>query len=136
MNECVFCQIVEGKIPCYKVWENENFLAFLDIKPLAVGHTLIIPKKHFRWVDDVDNFGAYFETAKKIGLATKKALLPTAICYVTLGFEVPHAHIRIIPRFENDGHQDGLNFKLYKQISEKEMTETAEKIRKAINPDN
>jgi histidine triad (HIT) family protein len=135
MEDCIFCKIVEknlqGENIVNKVYEDDNFLGFLDIKPINPGHCLLIPKKHFRWVDDVDDFGKYFEAAKKIGLSIKKSLSPMAVCYVTLGFEVPHAHIRIIPRFENDGHLDGLNFKLYKQISEEKMKEIAESIRNA-----
>ncbi len=128
MSDCIFCKIVKGEIPCYKVYEDENFLGFLDIKPINPGHSLLIPKTHYQWVDDVPNFGDYFEAAKKIGLAIKKVLLPQAVCYVTLGFLVPHAHIRIIPRFENDGHKDGLNFELYKEVSPEEMKEIAEKL--------
>lgn len=132
MQDCIFCKIVKGEIPCYKIYEDNDFLGFLDIKPVNKGQSLLIPKQHFRWVDDVPNFGAYFEAAKKIGLATKKALLPITIYYVTLGFLVPHAHIRIIPRFENDGHEDGLNFQLYKNVSPAEMEEITKKIKQKL----
>lgn len=128
MTDCIFCKIVKGEIPCYKIYEDENFLGFLDIKPINLGQSLLIPKKHYLWVDDVPNFGEYFEAAKKVGLAIKKALSPIAVCYVTLGFLVPHAHIRIIPRFENDGHEDGLNFRLYKEVNSEKMKEIAEKL--------
>ena len=53
MNDCVFCQIAAGKIPCFKIYEEEGFLAFLDINPWVEGHTLVIPKKHYRWVWDM-----------------------------------------------------------------------------------
>lgn len=132
MENCIFCKIVAGEIPCEKVYEDPDFLGFMDIKPINKGQTLLVPKKHYRWVDDVPNFGAYFEAAKKIGLATKKALNPITICYVTLGFEVEHAHIRIIPRFPNDGHEDGLNFHLYKEVIPNEFQEIAKKIRQYI----
>lgn len=125
----VFCKIVRGEIPAIKIYEDQDFLGFMDTKPINLGQTLLIPKIHYRWVDDVPNFGTYFEAAKKIGLATKKALIPLAICYVTLGFEVPHAHIRIIPRYANDGHEEGLNFKLYKPVTTGELQETSEKIK-------
>lgn len=135
MEDCIFCKIVKGEIPCYKVYEDQDFLGFLDIKPVNPGQSLMIPKVHYRWVDDVPNFGDYFEAAKKVGLKTKKALSPTAICYVTLGFAVPHAHIRIIPRFDKDGHgEDGLNFRLFKEIAKERMAEIAELIKKAIQP--
>ncbi len=129
MPDCIFCKIVAGEIPCHKVWEDDNFLGFLDIKPINKGQSLLIPKKHYRWVDDVPNFGDYFEAAKKIGLATRKVLSPLTICYVTLGFAVSHAHIRIIPRFPDDGHDDGLNFRLFKEVSTEELKEVAKKIK-------
>ncbi|MCX6705850.1 MAG: HIT domain-containing protein, partial [Candidatus Woesebacteria bacterium] len=74
MDNCIFCKIVKGEIPCYKVYEDNNFLAFLDIKPLTRGNSLLISKKHYRWVYDVPDFGSYWEAAKKVALATIKAL--------------------------------------------------------------
>jgi len=133
MNECIFCKIVKGEIPCYKVYEDEGFFGFLDIKPLNKGNCLLIPKKHFRWVDDVEDFGAYWEAAKKISTATKKAFGSITTSYLTLGFEVLHAHIRIVPRYENDGHDDGIQISNVKDISKEEMTEIAEKIRLNLN---
>lgn len=129
METDIFCQIVKGEIPSIKVYEDDDFLGFMDIKPINPGQTLLIPKTHYRWVDDVPNFGEYFEAAKKIGLAARKALSPLTICYVTLGFEVPHAHIRIIPRYEGDGHGDSLNFKLYKETTPAELEKIAAEIR-------
>ena len=78
--------------------ENEDFLAFLDINPLAKGHTLVIPKKHVRWTYDVDNFGAYWEFARHISRGIEKALAPRWIQFITYGL-IPHAHIHIIPRY-------------------------------------
>ncbi|MFA7301158.1 MAG: HIT domain-containing protein [Candidatus Shapirobacteria bacterium] len=110
MDDCIFCKIVKGDIPCYKVYEDENFLGFLDIRPIATGHCLLIPKTHFRWTYDVPNFGQYFEIAKKIGLATKTAVNADYVSFVTFGNEVPHAHIWIIPRFIGDIHEGhGIN---------------------------
>jgi len=132
MSDCIFCQIVKGKIPCYKVYEDKDFLGFLDIQPLTKGNSLLIPKKHYRWVDDVSDFGQYFQTAKKISLATQKALGSYATCYITLGFEVAHAHIRIVPRFKNkkdDQQQEMLDLKIIQNYSKQEMQEIAEKIK-------
>ena len=56
-NDCVFCRIVRGELPCYKVYEDNDFLSFLDIRPLSRGNCLVIPKKHVKWVYDVENFG-------------------------------------------------------------------------------
>lgn len=105
MKECLFCQIVAGKSPCYKVYENEKFFGFLDINPATEGHTLIIPKKHYLWVYDVPEFGSYWEAVLKITRAIQRALKPEFVTYLTYGLQVPHAHIHILPRGEKDSHE-------------------------------
>ncbi len=95
---CIFCKIVSKEIPAHIVYEDTDFLAFLDIHPLSPGHTLIIPKKHYRWVWDVSNIGAYFEVARKIAKAQQKAFNEEAIWSGIRGDEVPHAHISILPQ--------------------------------------
>ncbi len=127
--DCVFCKIVNGGLPCYKIYEDKVFLGFLDINPLNPGNSLLVPKKHYQWVYDVPNFGTYWEVAKKIGLAAQKAVGAHSINFLTLGYEVPHAHIRIIPRFDNDGHTDGIRLSAIKEISSEKMAEIAAKIR-------
>jgi histidine triad (HIT) family protein len=97
MNDCIFCKIVRGEIPCYKVYENRDFLAFLDINPRAPGHTLVIPKEHHRWAWDVPNAGEYFEISRKIAKAQQKAFDSEMILSRITGEEVPHAHIWIFP---------------------------------------
>jgi histidine triad (HIT) family protein len=97
MNDCVFCKIIKGEIPSHKVYEDKDFLAFLDIHSWAPGHTLIIPKKHYRWVWDYPEAGAYFEIAKKIAIAQKKAFNAELVISKIFGEEVPHAHIQIYP---------------------------------------
>lgn len=109
MDNCIFCKIVRGEIPCHKVYEDDLFLGFLDIRPLNIGNSLLIPKTHYRWVTDVPNFGLYFEAAKKIAQKTISAVGADYISYLTLGMEVEHAHIRIIPRFFNDSHTHGID---------------------------
>lgn len=99
--ECIFCKIVRTEIPSYIVYEDEFFLGFLDIFPLSKGNTILIPKKHYRWVNDVPEFGTYWEAAKKIGSSLHQSLGATSISYLTFGEEVPHAHIRIIPRYSS-----------------------------------
>jgi histidine triad (HIT) family protein len=131
--DCIFCKIIEGKIPCYKVYEDKNFFAFLDIRPLNPGHTLILPKKHCRWVWDVKNIGKYFEITRKIALAIGKSMKTDCIMSLIAGEAVPHAHIWLVPRFENDGHPLGwLNSKNIKKFSAEEMKKIANKIRKAL----
>lgn len=97
MSDCIFCLIVSGKITCHKVFENEHFLGFLDISPVVEGHTLVIPKKHFRWVHEVVEFGQFWEVAQKIAQAQIKGLKASTVVFATAGFQVPHAHIHVMP---------------------------------------
>ncbi len=132
MKGCFFCQIVEEKKPCFKVYEDDMFLGFLDIHPLNPGNSLLVPKIHYRWVSDVPNFGQYWEIAKKVALVTQKILNSHSVNFLTLGYQIPHAHIRIIPRFENDGHIDGIRLSAVKNISKEEMERVAKKILEAV----
>jgi histidine triad (HIT) family protein len=95
----VFTKIVKGEIPCYKIAEDENYLAFLDINPLAKGHTLVIPKKEVDYIFDVDDqlLAGMMVFAKKVALAVEKAVPCKRIGIAVLGLEVPHAHIHLIP---------------------------------------
>ncbi|MFA6095759.1 MAG: HIT domain-containing protein, partial [Candidatus Paceibacterota bacterium] len=86
-----------GEIPSHKVYEDGDFFAFLDINPLSPGHTLVIPKEHYRWVWDMPDVGPAFEVAKRIALAQKKAFDTELIISKVFGEEVPHAHIWIYP---------------------------------------
>ena len=106
---CIFCKIVRGEIPAHKVYEDENFLAFLDINPQSPGHTQVIPKKHYRWVWDVENVGKYFEVVSKIARAQQKAFGTDFILSKIIGDEVPHAHIWIFPGIK-DGTSPSQNF--------------------------
>lgn len=132
IKDCIFCKIVEGQIPSYKVYDGEDFMAFLDIRPLTKGNSLIIPKKHHVWVYDVDNFGEYFEVARKVGFATQEAFNADWLCFLTLGLEVPHAHIRVIPRYKNDLHKEVVDLSKIEKFSEEEMKNIAEKIKENI----
>lgn len=97
MENCVFCKIVRGEISSHKVYEDESFLAFLDINPRAPGHTLVIPKNHEKWVWDIANIGEYFEIVRKIAKAQQKAFGAEMILSRVTGEEIPHAHIWIFP---------------------------------------
>ena len=100
MPDCIFCKIVRGEIPAHKVYEDDKYLAFLDIHPKAPGHAQVIPKEHVRWVWDVPNAGEYFEVAAKIARAQRKAFGTDWILSRIVGDEVPHAHIWIYPSTE------------------------------------
>lgn len=97
--DCIFCKIVKGESPSYKVYEDDLFLGFLDIFPLSKGHALLIPKKHYRWVNDVPEFGAYWEASRTMSRLIEKKLGATSISYLTMGEDVFHAHIHIVPRY-------------------------------------
>jgi histidine triad (HIT) family protein len=97
MENCIFCKIVEKTIPASIIYEDEDFLAFLDIRPLSPGHTLVIPKQHHRYVWDVVDAGKYFEVVKRIALAQQKAFGVEAIHSKIVGEEVNHAHIWVYP---------------------------------------
>jgi len=132
MNNCIFCKIVRGEIPCYKVYEDENTLAFLDIHPLNPGHTLVIPKKHFHWVWDIDNIEEHYRVVKKIALAIKKVQKTDYVISLVFGQEVRHAHTWLVPRFKNDGHGSAIDIKNVKKIDAKEMSNIANKIYKLL----
>jgi histidine triad (HIT) family protein len=97
MTECLFCQIIKGEIPCYKIYEDKDFLAFLDIFPKTEGHTLVIPKKHAQYVWDYENLGKYFETVGKIARHLRQVSGEKIVKSVVWGWEVPHAHIHLMP---------------------------------------
>jgi len=124
MNDqnCLFCKIVKGEVPCDKIYEDEKFLAFLDIKPVEDGHLLIIPKNHFVWMQDADDetIKDIFVLAKKIMLALKKGLGCDYIQQSVVGNEVPHFHIHLIPRY-NKKVFPNLPTKEYKNGEEKEI---------------
>ena len=108
MEDCVFCKIVSGEIPAEKVYEDDQFAAFLDIHPQTPGHVQVIPKQHYRYVWDVPDAGAYFEVAKKIALAQRKAFGTEWILSKIIGDEVPHAHIWVFPSDEAEGDKSAL----------------------------
>jgi histidine triad (HIT) family protein len=95
----IFTRIVNGEIPCYKVAEDDRYLAFLDINPLQEGHTLVIPKTEVDYIFDVDDelHAGLWNFAKKIGKAIEKVVPCKRMGITVIGLEVPHAHIHLIP---------------------------------------
>ncbi|MEA1962702.1 MAG: HIT family protein [Patescibacteria group bacterium] len=130
--ECLFCKIANKELPCYKVYEDKDFLAFLDIRPLNPGHTLVIPKKHFRWVWDVPNISEYYSIVSKIANAIKKAFDTDYVVSLVFGEEIAHAHVWLIPRLKNDGHGSAIDLKNIKKLSDREMADAQEKIVKQL----
>jgi len=95
----IFTRIVNGEIPCYKVAEDENYLAFLDINPLAKGHVLVIPKKEVDYIFNLEDdlYNGLFSFAKRVAKAIEKVIPCERIGVAVIGLEVPHAHIHLIP---------------------------------------
>ena len=124
----IFSKIAAGEIPSYKCAESEKFYAFLDINPVAKGHTLVIPRREVDYIFDMDDdeIAEYQVFAKKVATALKKAFPCRKVAQVVLGLEVPHAHIHLIP-MNSEADVDFRKEKLI--LSEEEFKEIAEAIR-------
>lgn len=97
MNDCIFCKIVSGDIPSYKIYEDDNFLAILDISQFTEGHTILIPKKHYEFIWDIPNGKEYFEVSQKISKHFMDNLGYKYVDSASFGRMVPHAHFHLIP---------------------------------------
>lgn len=126
MKDCIFCQIAASKSPSYKIYEDDLFLGFLDIYPKSRGHTLLIPKKHYQWVYDVEEFERYWKAALKVTKAIRKSQKPYFIQYLTFGLDVPHAHIHIIPYYKELSPIEAVAIK--ESFTKEQMNEIAESI--------
>jgi len=127
----IFTKIIKGEIPCYKIAENENYFAFLDINPLKAGHTLVIPKRETDYIFDLEDeyLAGMFVFSKKIAIAIRRAIPCKRIGVAILGLEVPHAHIHLVPM---DTMED-INFRNPKlKFTPEEFREIAVKISKKV----
>lgn len=130
-TESIFSKIINGKIPCYKIAENDNCLAFLDISPLEKGHTIIIPKIEIDYIFDLNNdlFNDLFLFSKKIAKGIQAYTNCKKVGIAVVGLEVPHAHIHLIPL--NTGFE--INFQREKlKLKPEEFNEIATEIAKLI----
>lgn len=127
----IFTKIIKGEIPCYKIAEDDQFFAFLDINPVQGGHTLVVPKIEDDYIFHLDDktIGDMMVFAKKVALAIEKAVPCKRIAVAVLGLEVPHTHIHLIP-IQNEGD---INFSKKKSYTPEEMNNFAEKIRANYN---
>lgn len=126
----IFTKIVKGEIPSYKIAETEDYYAFLDINPLAKGHTLVIPKKETDYIFDIEDeeYKGLFAFAKTVAKAVEATVSCKRVGVAVLGLEVPHAHIHLVPInsiYDIDFKQPKLS------LSEKEFGQIAAKIREA-----
>ena len=105
----IFSRIIKGEIPCYKIAENDDYFAFLDINPLRAGHTLVVPKRETDYIFDLEDeyLAGMIIFSKKIAVAIRKAIFCNRIGVAILGLEVPHAHIHLVPM----DTMDDINFK-------------------------
>lgn len=129
--ETIFTKIIKGEIPCYKIDENEQFIAFLDISPLAKGHTLVVPKQQIDYIFDIDDdtLAAMTLYAKKIAKAIRKTVPCERIGVAVVGLEVPHTHIHLVPI----SHIGDLNFQNPRvELTKEEFMAIAEGIAKNL----
>lgn len=135
MQDCLFCKIIKGEIPCEKIYENDRVIAFLDIKPVNPGHSLVLPKDHFESMLAVPDkvLGELIVTIKKISKAVLKATQTKDFCLglnngKIAGQSIPHLHFHIIPRRANDGHKHWIG----KEYKKGEIEKVGRSIRKAL----
>jgi histidine triad (HIT) family protein len=123
----IFSKIVNGEIPCYKIAEDDNFLAFLDVNPNAEGHTLCIPKKEIDKIFDIEEelYIGLMQFSKKVAIALEKTVPCKRIGMSVIGLEVPHAHVHLIPLNE----MDDIRFQKKVTFSKEEFLALALKIR-------
>ncbi len=126
----IFSRIVAGEIPAHKIAETDDYLAFLDVMPTTMGHTLVIPKKEVDYLFNLDDelYIGLMAFAKKVAPAIEKAIPCKRIGVAVIGLEVPHAHVHLIPL---NSMQD-MNFNHKIKPTQEELAETAEKIRSKL----
>lgn len=127
MSDSIFTKIIKGEIPCYKIAEDDCFIAFLDVFPIKKGHTLVVPKAQIDYLFDLDDslLSDLMIFAKKVAQKMERAISCERIGIAVIGLEVPHAHIHLVP-LDTVGDIDFSQPKL--QLSAKEMTEIADSI--------
>lgn len=127
----IFTKIVNGEIPAWKVAEDENYFAFLDIFPVAKGHTLVIPKKEVDYLFDLDDetYVGLQLFAKKVAIGLQKAIPCKRVGVMVLGLDVPHAHIHLVPM---QSEADLLNFTKKLSFTKEEMAEITEAVAREI----
>ena len=126
----IFTKIVNGEIPSYKVAEDDNFLAFLDVNPNAKGHTLCIPKKEINKIFDMDEelYTGLLQFARKVAIGLEKAVPCKRVGMAVIGLEVPHAHIHLIPLQE----MDDMRFERKISLTQDDFTQLAAQIAEKI----
>lgn len=127
----LFSRIIAGEIPCHKIAENDQYFAFLDVFPCAVGHVLVVPKQEIDYLFDLSDelYAGLMSFAKQIEPAIRKAVPCKRVGVAVIGLEVPHAHVHLIPM----NSMSDMNFHNKLKLSPEELAETAAKIRSFLN---
>jgi len=131
-ENCVFCRIVAGKLSAFKVWEDDNFLAFLDHKPITPGHTLLIPKDHYDYLFEMPErrYSDIMKNARRLSSPLRTAMASKRIGVIVEGFGVNHCHVHLVPISEG-----GELIKKGKTgVPDEEFNSVAHRLRKAIGP--
>lgn len=126
----IFSKIISGEIPCYKIAEDEQFIAFLDVNPNAVGHTLCVPRQEINKIFDMqeDHYLALMQFSRKVAVALEKAIPCKRIGMAVIGLEVPHVHVHLIPLQE----MDDMRFQKKVTMAKEEFENTAQKIKNEL----
>lgn len=126
----IFSKIISGEIPCYKIAEDDQFIAFLDVNPNAVGHTLCVPKQEINKLFDMqeDHYLALMQFSRKVAIALEKAIPCKRIGMAVIGLEVPHVHVHLIPLQE----MDDVRFQRKVTMTKEEFESTAQKIQNQL----
>jgi histidine triad (HIT) family protein len=126
----IFTKIINGEIPSYKIAEDEHFIAFLDVNPNAIGHTLCVPKQEINKIFEMeeDHYLALMKFSRKIAVALEKAISCKRIGVAVVGLEVPHVHVHLIPLQE----MDDMRFQRKVSLSQEEFEATVQKIKNEL----
>ena len=126
----IFTKIINGEIPCYKIAENADFFAFLDVNPNAEGHTLVVPKKEVNKLFDLDGetYNGLMAFSRKVALAIEKTIPCKRVGMTIIGLEVPHVHVHLIPL----NSMNDINFQHKVSLTKEEFEAIADKISKSL----
>ncbi len=126
----IFTKIIQGEIPCHKIAENDQFIAFLDIRPVAKGHALVVPKVEIDYIFEQEDevLAAMLPFAKRVAKAIEAVVPCVRICLAVIGLEVPHTHLHLLPTTS----MSDFNFKNHVPMTSQELNDLAVEIRKHL----
>lgn len=133
-QNCIFCKIIAGELPCYKIYEDKEIIVILDVNPYSIGHTLVIPKEHSDWLWNIDSeeYTFLMEKTKHFAKALQKVFKTEWVEMVVAGIGIQHTHIHLQPRQKDDGLGELPTKPIIPKPNDSEMQKIAEKIRKNL----